>query len=325
MINSKYFADMQAFPKQFDYTYDVTLPDTYPQKPRILLCGMWWSALYVPLVQDLLNYHQIDIRLESCSGYTLPPYATENTVIICASHSGNTEETISCFHEAIKNKAHVVVFTSGWQLMQLAQEQQIPYYHIPTGLQPRLSTWYFISALLDLLTQLTYPLHPIQKTLHAVSTSTLTETDQHEALMIAKEFHWKTPLIYTTDVLKSMSLISKIKLNENSKTPAFAHYIPELNHNEMCGWMGKTMEPYFLMFTSKFTHPRNLRRINIMRELLTQEGYTITIIDPKGDSLEGEAVRIYQFMDYVTYYLAEIQGIDPEPVQMVEDFKQMLG
>lgn len=285
---------------------------------------MGWSALYIPLVQDFLNHHKIDIHLESCSSYTLPVYDPKKIVIICVSHSGNTEETISCFHDAMKNWAHIAVFTSGWELMQLAQEQHIPYYQIPTGLQPRLSTWYFIVALLDLLSQLNYSLTPIQTALDEASKSLMTETDQHEALLIAKELHWKTPIIYTTDVLKSMSLISKIKLNENSKTPAFAHYIPELNHNEMCGWMGKTMRPYFLIFTSKFTHHRNLRRINIMRELFTKEGYTVTIIDPKGDSLEGEALWIYQFMDYVTYYLAELQNIDPEPVQMVEDFKKLL-
>jgi hypothetical protein len=40
MINPKYYADMQAFPQQFDYTYEATLPDNFPKKPRILLCGM---------------------------------------------------------------------------------------------------------------------------------------------------------------------------------------------------------------------------------------------------------------------------------------------
>jgi glucose/mannose-6-phosphate isomerase len=85
------------------------------------------------------------------------------------------------------------------------------------------------------------------------------------------------------------------------------------------------MQPYFLIFTSQFTHPRNLRRIEIMKELFEKAGYPVTIITPVCTTLEQEALRIYQYMDYVTYYLAEAQGIDPEPVQMVEDFKQALG
>lgn len=321
MINPKYYADMQAFPQQFHHQYNVTLPAHYPQTPRIILCGMGWSVMYIPLVQDLLNYHQIDIRLEGSSTYTLPVYDKENTLIICASHSGNTEETISCFQDAMKSWAHMVVFTSGWKILTLAEEYSLPAYKIPTGLQPRLATGYFITALFDLLEKLWYSVKPIQ----AVLGKSTAQIDKEEAQKTAHDLLGKTPIIYTTDVLKSMSLISKIKLNENSKTPAFAHYIPELNHNEMCGWMGKTMQPYFLIFTSQFTHPRNLLRIQVMKELFAKEWYPVTIINPKGETLEAEALRIYQYMDYVTYYLAEAQGIDPEPVQMVEDFKQMLG
>lgn len=321
MINEKYYADMQAFPQQFLHIYTTSIPSHYPQQPRIIVCGMWGSALYLPLVQDLLIHHGLDIRLESCSSYTLPPYDKNNTVVICASHSGNTEETISCFHEARKQNAFLVTFTSGWQLMNLSTEHHIPTYQIPTGLQPRLSTGYFVTALLDLLEQLWYSVQFIQDALRQDAI----QIDTQEAQKTAQELLGKTPIVYTTDVMKSMSLISKIKLNENSKTPAFAHYIPELNHNEMCGRMWHTMHPYFIIFTSQFTHARNLRRIKIMKELFEKEGYSVQVITPQWTTLEAEALRIYQFIDYVTYFLAEAQGTDPEPVQMVENFKKMLG
>jgi len=321
MINPKYFSDMQAFPEQFRYTYDVTLPDTFPKKPRVIICGMWGSALYMPLVQDLCAHHGIDIRLDSYSSYTLPVYDKGNTLIICASYSGNTEETISCFDEAREDWARIVVFSSGGKLMHLATEYNLPLYQIPAGLQPRLSTGYFISALLNFLEQCWYEVNKMLSACQWVKSSIHVQ----QAKDLATALLWKTPIIYTTDVLKSMSLISKIKLNENSKTPAFAHYIPELNHNEMCGRMGHTLEPLFIIFTSQFTHPRNLRRVEITSELFKNEWYTVHIIAPQWETLEAEALRIYQFMDYVTYYLAEAQQIDPEPVQMVEDFKDMLG
>lgn len=321
MINAKYYADMQWFTQQFSSTFEVSLPETFPQQPRIVLCGMWGSALYIPLVQDLLNHHAIDIRLESCSTYSLPAYNKENTVVVCASYSGNTEETIHCLQEAKETWAHTVVFTTWGKLLDMAQQFNLTTYQIPSGLQPRLSTGYFIVALLDLLSQLWYQVTPILSACQ--STSKITETQQAQDL--ANNLLGKTPIIYTTDVLKSMALISKIKINENSKTPAFAHYIPELNHNEMCGRMGHTLEPHFIIFSSQFTHVRNLRRIEVMKELFTKEWYPITIITPQGNTLAEETLRIYQFMDYVSYYLAEAQGIDPEPVQMVEDFKAMLG
>ena len=152
----------------------------------------------------------------------------------------------------------------------------------------------------------------------------LVASDESDTKLLAQVLLTATPIIYTCDVLKSMSTICKIKCNENSKTPAFAHYIPELNHNEMCGRLGHTMTPHFIIFTSHFTHPRNLRRIAVMTDLLQKEGYLVTIIAPKGDSLEAEALWIYQYMDYVTYFLAEAKGVDPETVPIVETFKALL-
>lgn len=180
-------------------------------------------------------------------------------------------------------------------------------------------------ALLDLLAQCGYAVDTIRQHLHHAAHHLHDLISPDYAHSIATQLRNHTPIIYTTDILSSMSLISKIKLNENSKIPAFAHYIPELNHNEMCGWMGHTMQPHFLIFTSAYTHPRNLRRIDVMHELLQKEGYPVTIITPQGDSLEAEALWIYHLMDYVSYSLAELQNIDPEPVRMVEEFKKALG
>jgi glucose/mannose-6-phosphate isomerase len=323
MINPKYFADMQAFPSQFAHTQTLSLPDTFPQRPRVIICGMWGSALYVPFILDLLQHHNIDARIDVCSTYSLPQYDPASTVIVCASHSGNTEETIHCFHEALSQWAHLVVFASGGKLRELAEANDIPIYQIPTGMQPRLSTWFFINALLDLLAQLGYPTQEIQQTLQACAHDLPAETIA-QARAIAHQLLTKTPIIYTTDVLKSMSLICKIKYNENSKTPAFAHYIPELNHNEMCGRTWHTLDPHFLIFTSRHTHPRNLRRIEVLCELLQQEWYAISVFDPQGDTLEAEALWIYQFVDYITYFLAEAKNIDPEPVVMIEKFKAAL-
>lgn len=323
MINPKYYADMQAFPSQFAHTQSVSLPDTFPQRPRIILCGMWGSSLYVPLLLDLLHHHRIDVRIDICSTYQLPPYDPATTVVVCASHSGNTEETLSCFSATVAQNTSLVVFASGGKLTELAQTHNVPLYQIPTGMQPRLSTWFFINALLDLLAQLGYPTLEIQQTLQLSARDLPAETIA-QAHTIAQQLLTKTPIIYTTDVLKSMSLICKIKFNENSKTPAFVHYLPELNHNEMCGRTWHTLDPHFLIFTSRHTHPRNLRRIEVLCELLQQEWYSISVFDPQGDTLEAEALWIYQFVDYITYFLAEAKNIDPEPVVMVEKFKAAL-
>ncbi len=87
MINLKYLSDIQKFPGQFSHHYDVTLAKKYD---RIIVCGMGGSALYVPLVHDLLVSAGINCRLDVASSYQIPPCDKATTLIICASHSGNT-------------------------------------------------------------------------------------------------------------------------------------------------------------------------------------------------------------------------------------------
>ena len=322
MINPKYLSDMQKFPAQLSHHYDVRLIKKYD---RIIVCGMGGSALYAPLVQDLLVAWAIDCRLDVASSYQIPPCDRATTLIICASHSGNTEETLSCFAQAVRDSYDVVVFASGGKLLAWAQEHNLPFYHIPTWLQPRLSTGYFLIALLDVIYQAWYDVSAILSRLQSAASLLSSLVDVSYAQDLAKKLLHHVPLVYTSDTIRSLSTICKIKINENSKMPAFAHYIPEMNHNEMVGWTGQTMKPYFIFALSQYTHPRNHRRAEVMKELFEKAGYPVVMIPLHGETLEAEVLMLYHLMDYVTYYLADTQGIDPEPVAMVEDFKKILG
>jgi glucose/mannose-6-phosphate isomerase len=182
---SKYFSDIQSFPNQLSHHYDVDLSHL-PQISRIIVCGMGGSALYVPLVTNLLHAYQIDCRLEVASTYTIPTCDVAHTLIICASHSGNTEETLSCLDQARRQGNHIVIFTSGAKLLESARLYDIPYYLIPTGLQSRLSTGYFLVAMLDILIQTGYPVQDILTRLQSAASSLHTVVSIDQAKEMAK-------------------------------------------------------------------------------------------------------------------------------------------
>ncbi len=185
IMMSKYFSDIQSFPNQLSHHYDVDL-SYLPKISRVIVCGMGGSALYTPLIINLLHAYQIDCRLEVASTYTIPPCDVAHTLIICASHSGNTEEPLSCLDQALHQGNHIIVLTSGAKLLESARLYDLSYYLIPTGLQPRLSTGYFLVAMLDILIQIGYPVQDILTRLQSAASSLHTAVSIDQAKEMAK-------------------------------------------------------------------------------------------------------------------------------------------
>jgi glucose/mannose-6-phosphate isomerase len=148
--------------------------------------------------------------------------------------------------------------------------------------------------------------------------------NEEETMNLAKELVNKVPIIYSTDNNSSLAYLSKIKFNENSKVQSFWNYFPELNHNEMVGFTKVLMPSFFIIFQSQFTNPRNKKRIEVFMKLMKEKSLNSYLFALKGDNVLEEILMGYNFIEYVTYYLAEEYCIDPEPVVMVEDFKKQL-
>jgi glucose/mannose-6-phosphate isomerase len=324
MINPKYYQDIRAFPSQFREGFELAQHLNVSGKfNNVVVCGMGGSSLYVELVNDILSRQQDNLIIHANRAYTLPPSSTKNTLFVVASLSGNTEETISCFKEIQEKKFSCCVFCSGGRLLQEAKAANVPLYIIPRKTQPRLSTGYFIIGLLKLLEEIKLITPITQKVLQAAERINI-GVNEENARLLAKKLKGNVPMIYGTTVNSSLARIIKIKFNENAKTQAFWNFFPELNHNEMVGFTKQVMNPYFLILVSQFCHQRNKKRIEIFTRLMSGRGLPVEIITSPGETLIEELLQMYSFFDYVTYYLAEEYGVDPEPVELVEEFKRML-
>lgn len=326
MINDKYYQDIKAFPGQFEEGLKLAA-DIRIGKPfdKVVLCGMGGSSLIVEMVNNYLAAAgEKVLPLIAARGYDLPVFADSRTLVVLVSHSGNTEETLSCLDQVVNKELPCVVFCSGGKLMEIAEQKGLPVFKIPKGLQPRLSSGYMIAALMQVLAGAGYIEDRQNEIVDAAKEVTLL-IDEIAAKALAAELKGKVPVIYSTDNIAGIARVSKIKFNENSKVQCFWNEFPELNHNEMVGWTKVLMDPFFIVLKSKFSNPRNFKRIEVFKQIMEGKGLPVQVIEPAGETLLAEMLSMYSFMDYVTFYLAEIYGIDPEPVAMVEDFKKMLG
>ncbi|MBU1111989.1 MAG: bifunctional phosphoglucose/phosphomannose isomerase, partial [Nanoarchaeota archaeon] len=325
MINSKYYSDIKKFPSQFregkELSRNLVVKGNFN---RVVVCGMGGSSLYLDLVKDLLiDKDQLNFKIEVNREYKIPSGCDENTLFVVASYSGNTEETLSCLSEIENKKLKHCIFCSGGKLLEKAKLSGVPTYLIPSGIQPRLSTGYFIVGLLNLLENCGL-INDVVDDVVSACEKIDSNLNEEEARHLAKNLINHVPVIYGCSVNSSLGRVAKIKFNENAKTQAFWNSFPELNHNEMVGYSNLVMKPYFLLLQSQFSDPRNKKRMEMFAKLMAEKGLPMKLIKMVGNNVFAEMMNTYYFIDHVTYYLAQEYNIDPEPVKMVEDFKDLI-
>lgn len=316
----------------FDIAKDVRIPGSFKS---IMISGMGGSALPGNIFRIYLNNlfqkdapEEQPLAIYQNRSYNLPPEAFKNCLNFICSYSGNTEETIASFEEALKHKLPCIGLSSGGKVEEMCKANNIPHIKLPIpfpGFQPRVGTGYFFSTMFQVLVnqgmvrdttaELLLEVEKMKKSLPRI---------EEQGALLAKKLVGKTPVIYATPRYKSVAMVWKIKCNENAKTPAFWNFFPELNHNEMVGWtlpQGKFM---ILMLRDLDTHPRILKRFEVTAKLLREKGVGVEIIDMEGESTFSKMFTSILFADFTSYYLALEYGVNPTPVDMVEELKKLL-
>lgn len=299
---------------------------------RVVICGMGGSAFpgdLLRLLTDALGLELLVSRDYVVHDNRIGP----ETLVIVSSFSGNTEETLAALDDARQRGAQVVVVSAGGKLAERADALSLPYVRIvkpSPGFQPRAATGFFISAFVTILENAGL-IDGQSAALAAVSNGLKTlfsdEPALHaRALSIAEVIRGRIPVFYATAPFGDVGKVVKIKLNENSKTPAFFYEIPEFNHNEMVGFT-RMPGPFLAVVLEDPTAPeRQQHRVATTVATLTDHGMPVERVRLRqtGPNLL-RAFEMLVLFDFVSCALAALDGIDPNPVAMVEDFKKRLG
>lgn len=287
---------------------------------RIILCGMGGSALPGDFVNDYLDS---EVSIEINRDYNLPSFLDTKTLIIAVSYSGNTEETLSAFDEALKRHCKVVAITSGGELLKQAKMLDVPYVQMPQGFQPRQVLGYMFSVIISLLQNSGIIPDKTDEIMRLAEE--LDEVEYEEkAKMFADVLMDKVPIIYTTTKYKSIARFWKICFNENTKIQSFYNIIPEANHNEMVGFSHLLMKPHIIFLESLYNVSRNTKRIQVMKELFSKHNIPTSEFMMHGRDTLTQLFTTVLFGYWVSYFLAIMYETDPTPVAWVEDFKKSM-
>lgn len=293
---------------------------------KIFVCGMGGSALAGLLAGTWLRLEKKHCPIHVLRQYDLPKISGKKPLIVCVSYSGNTEETISNYKQALKNKYQTVSVSVGGKLKSLCEKNKTPFIALPSDdIPPRLAVGYMFGALALILEKSGFAENLSQKILAGAEKIRPIESEKYGRALAGK-IGGKIPIIYASSDSVSLAYNWKIQFNENAKIPAFYNFFPELNHNEMLGFNFKEYADKFhvLVLKSDKEHPRNAKRVNLTAELLKKNGAALDVVALEGKSNFEKIFNALILGHWTSYYLALQKGIDPAPVEMIEEFKGLL-
>ncbi len=317
--------------QQLKYEFDVPAVDTAGCK-NIILGGMGGSALAAAI---LTSWPGTSLPFEIVKNYDLPEYADGSTLFIASSYSGNTEETLSALKQAEDRGCQVIIITAGGELERTASSKEYPFFKIPSGLQPRMAVFYNFAALVKLfsLSGLTSgeKLTELKRTadwLGEQANELLPDVpaSKNRAKQRAQELMGSSAVIYSGPNLYPAAYKWKININENAKSIAWCNQYPEFNHNEFLGWTSHPVDkPYKIVeLRSNLENERVQKRFDVSERLLSGKRPHPEIVNARGGSELEHLLWTIQLGDFVSIYLALLNGLDPSPVELIERLKSEL-
>lgn len=286
------------------------------------ICQTWWAS-------------QLKVPYEIVRGYDLPAYVDKKTLVICSSYSGNTEETVSCFEQAMASGATIIVISAGGKLQELAEKHNQVFLPLPTGYQPRMTIGFSIKVFADVFEKLGL----VQSALSELESASkfltgLTnkwakdvQTAENPAKQLAEDLMGKPLVVYAGPTLAPAGYKMKANFNESARNVAFFNVVPEMNHQELMGWTSHPVDKPFgvLELRSKLDHERVNKRFDVMNKLLSGRMPKAYEIYAEGANIIEQNLWVVMFSDYVATYLGILNGINPNTSETIEKFKKELG
>lgn len=329
---SDILGQLTAFPDQLEWSRGVDFP-TIEGARNVVICGVGGSAIAGDVLLDLLA-PVISVPLFVSRDVTLPGFAGKDTLAIVVSYSGNTAESLDQYDDAMRRGCRIAAITSGGRLEEQAMANSQPFIKVPAGNQPRASMGYLLGSLALVMQRagfgkghddLLAAVPALRSYLDAVSPGTPSSTNQ--AKRLAKAMRGSVPAIYAPRPVRSVALRWQGQFNENAKMVAFSGEVPEMDHNQLVGWLeggaGCHCRPMLLMPADMKPTVRRMAEVTL--QMMNERGLDPVLIALPGNDLMGNLLQGIALGDMTSYYLAILKGVDPAPVAPIKEFKARIS
>jgi glucose/mannose-6-phosphate isomerase len=300
----------------------------------VVVSGMGGSGVAGDVLRSVYG-SSLALPVNVVKGYQLPAFCGADTVVLATSFSGQTEETLATYTEAVARGCRVVAISSGGELAALAEGDGVPHVPIPSSIRaPRAALGALAAAPLGVLSAV--GLLPSVQSDVAEAAALLEEfaeplgpdraTEGNEAKAVARWLGPRVPVVWGSEgIAEAAALRWKTQFNENAKVPAFSSALPELDHNEVEGWSESSGEAFaVVVLRHGGEHARVAARLTATAEALRGSGLAFREVHaPKGGPL-ASLFALAMTGDFASTYAALARGVDPSPVPVLSALKERL-
>lgn len=297
---------------------------------NVVIAGMGGSGIGGTLIKALTN-DEITVPVDVSKSYDVPSYISSSTLFIACSFSGNTEETLSAAEKAKAKGARIVAITSGGKMAAFAQAGGYDVISIPgRSNSPRASIGYSFVQIFHILHH--FGLIPDNHFSEVEASAALLDAESatihEEAKRLTAYFKNRLPILYGDSKMEAVLIRAQQQIAENSKQLSHVNVFPEMNHNELVGW--KYPDSVFnhaatLLVRTSFDHPRTTIRLNVCSDIFKKVAGDVQELQAKGKTLIEQSIYTINVLDWVSFYLAEENQVDPFPVDVINYLKDELA
>jgi glucose/mannose-6-phosphate isomerase len=297
----------------------------------LVVAGMGGSAVGGRLAAGALG-SRLRRPLVISDGYVLPGWVGPETLVLCSSYSGSTEETLAAYDDAGERGAQRIAVTTGGPLAERARRDGVPVIPVPGGFQPRAAVGYSLVAALEAaaLCGAGPSLRDEVEAAASLAEGLAAEwgpdgPDDGEAKALARRLHGTIPVVAGAELAAAAAYRWKCQINENAGLPAFASVLPELDHNEVVGWPGADGRLSAVFLEDPGAHPRNRLRSELTAEQAAAGTAVVERVTARGESPTERLVSLVLLGDLVSLYLAVLRGEDPASIPPIDALKAALA
>ncbi len=303
---------------------------------NVVISGMGGSAIGADLAAAAVA-HQCAVPITINRGYELPAWAAgPQTLCIASSHSGNTEETLTCYQQALERGCTVLSFSTGGKLAEMSRVNDKPHWLFHHQGQPRAAVGLSFAMVMAALMKAKLIPDPAAEIMHAAEGMRLAmqpwlrdaAVQVNPAKRLAGQCLGRTVTIFGADAMTPVARRWKGQINELAKGLANFEALPEADHNTLAGIEtpeDKLSGLICLFIKASSNHPRNVLRIGHTQQLMMTAGINTDVIEAAGETLMEQMWWAILFGDLTAYYLAVANQMDPTPIPSITELKALLS
>ncbi|MCS7180216.1 MAG: bifunctional phosphoglucose/phosphomannose isomerase [bacterium] len=323
---SNMFYLLKNFPTHCYEGYSYFIPELNKNFDKIVFTGMGGSAISGDIIKVLLE-EKNKLPVFVIRDYVLPEYVDSNSLLIVESYSGDTEETIATLNLGLKKNCSILCVSSNGEIEKISNKKSIPFIKIPTGMPPRCAFGYLFFPIYKFFVEKKL-LMPLKKSFFKKIqdwVNDFSSINNNKAIEISKKIYGNFLLIYSENRFYPGILRWKTQIAENSKSFSSINVLPEMNHNEIMSfyypnWLIKKM--FVLFISSGLENERIKKRIEITSNIISKKVKEVIEIKLEGDDLFEKLIYLIVLGDWISYYLAMENKVDPTEIKEIKILKE---